>query len=493
MFDVAIIGGGINGSGAAADAALRGLSVVLCEEDDLASKTSSSSSKLIHGGLRYLENWDFYLVQKALNERQTLLELAPHLIQPMPFVLPHQHTMRPFWLLRAGLFIYDHLSRANQLPHTQLINRTEEAAYFKPLNPSINKGFLYYDCQVDDARLTIVNAIQASLHGAVIKTHTKLIRAEVNKNQWQLTLKSKTAALEIIYAKSVINAAGPWVEGVNQLLNIPLEYPMRLIKGSHLVVPKLYQGEHAYLLQHQDKRIVFAIPYHDNTLIGTTDVDFSGDPTDIQIEASEIDYLCSLINGYFNQSLNKKDILMTWSGVRPLLSTKGKNPSTLSRDYTYHYTNHPAPAVTIYGGKITTYRQLALEAIDQLRGIFPNLPNSKTDKTPLPGARTPTMNLTEYQQHAYKKYDWLDISTKERYFRNYGTQMEDILKGCTTMADLGTCFSPTLYQAEVDYLLNHEWADSCDDLLWRRTKLGLSIKTKDKTRLTAYLLKRKNG
>ena len=426
VFDVAVIGGGINGCGAAADAALRGLSVVLFEQDDLASKTSSSSSKLIHGGLRYLENWDFSLVKKAIDERQKLLELAPHLIHPLPFVLPHQKTMRPFWLLRTGLFLYDHLSRSNKLPHTKLISRDQKFPYFKPLNKPFNKGFLYYDCRTDDARLTIVNAIQASLQGAVIMPHTKLIGAEVSQRQWRLTLQTKAASPIHIHAKTVINTAGPWVGAVNQLLNIPLEHALRLIKGSHLVVPKLYEGEHAYLLQHNDKRIVFVIPYYGYTMIGTTDVDFSGDPTDIHIDANEIDYLFTLINLYFNQQLNEKDIITTWSGVRPLLSVQGKNPSTLSRDYSYHYTSHPAPAVTVYGGKITTYRQLALETINQLRIVFPDLPNSKTHITPLPGATTKTMSFTEYKQYANKKYTWLGDSTSHRLLSCYGTQMEDI-------------------------------------------------------------------
>lgn len=491
VFDVAVIGGGINGCGVAADAALRGLSVVLLEQDDLASKTSSSSSKLIHGGLRYLENRDFSLVKKAIDERQKLLELAPHLITPLPFVLPHQNSMRPFWLLRVGLFLYDHLSRSNKLPHTELISRDQNPSYFKPLSKPLNKGFLYYDCKTDDARLTIVNAIQAALHGAVILPHKKLIGAEVIQNQWQLTLQCKTVSPIHIHAKTVINTAGPWVGAVNQLLNIPLEHALRLIKGSHLVMPKLYEGDHAYLLQHSDKRIVFVIPYHGYSMLGTTDVDFSGDPTDIHIDASEIDYLLTLINLYFNQHLNEKDIITTWSGVRPLLSAKGKNPSTLSRDYTYHYTNRPAPAVTVYGGKITTYRQLALETINQLRVVFPDLPDSKTHMTPLPGATTQTMGFTEYQQYANKKYIWLDDSTSDRLLGCYGTRMEDILVGCTKMSDMGLCFSPTLYQVEVDYLIKNEWAESCEDILWRRTKLGLSMDDKGKRALTNYLLKLK--
>lgn len=485
LFDVAIIGGGINGCGVAADAALRGLSVVLIEKDDLASKTSSNSSKLIHGGLRYLEHYDLSLVKKALNERQKLLELAPHLVYPVPFVIPEHKSMRPMWLLRLGLFLYDHLGRTNQLPHSKLINRLKQPLYFNPLKSNFNKGLLYYDCATDDARLTITNARQAANYGAIIMPQTSLIHAEVVNHQWRLTLQSH-AKLSII-AKTVINTAGPWVTDINKLLNIPLQHSMTLVKGSHLVVPRLYEGEQAYLLQHQDKRIIFAIPYHDYTMVGTTDVDFLGDPNEIHIDQAEIDYLCSLIRLYFNQSIHDKDIITTWSGVRPLLSVSGKNPSNLSRDYTTHHTQTPAPAVTVYGGKITTYRQLAVEAIDHLRTIFPDLPYSKTDITPLPGATFNGMNFTAYKVDAQQKYSWLDEMTKHRYLNIYGTQMEIILAGCKTMADLGVQFASTLYQVEIDYLLQNEWANSLEDILWRRTKLGLAIDVQGRENLATYL------
>lgn len=487
VFDVAIIGGGINGCGCAADAALRGLSVFLCDEDDLASKTSSKSSKLIHGGLRYLEYFDIHLVKNALNERQKLMTLAPHLVHPLAFVLPYQKAMRPLWMLRLGLFLYDHLSAHNKLPHSQLLHRSRQPTYFKGLDAKINKGFLFYDCSTDDARLTILNALQAKEHGAHIQTNCKLVHAEVIQHQWHLTLKNKTNETVNITAKVLINASGPWVTSINQQLNIPLTHTMTLVKGSHIVVPKLYEGDYAYMLQNDDKRIIFAIPYHDNTLVGTTEIDFKGDLEEIYIDRDEIDYLCTAIQRYFNQTIHEKDILNTWSGVRPLLSARGKNSSALSRDYDYHYTKDPAPAVTIYGGKITTYRQLAEKTVDTLQEIFPHLRRSITDKVPLPGATIDAMSFEEYRLYAYKKYHWLNKGTLDRYLGSYGTRTERFLSACTQLSDLGTCFSASLYAAEVDYLMEEEWAQNSDDILWRRTKLGLTTSAKEEQLLSAYL------
>ena len=488
VFDVVIIGGGVNGCGCAADAALRGLSVLLIEEDDLASKTSSKSTKLIHGGLRYLEQYNFHLVKAALDERQKLLQLAPHLVHPQSFVLPYQKNMRPLWILRAGLFIYDYLSRANKLPHSKLVHRRKPSDYFTSLNPTLNKGFLFYDCSTDDARLTLANALQAKANGAMILPQTKLIYAEVIDKEWRLTLQPKTATSFQVVAKSIINAAGPWVANVNQLLQIPLEHNISLVKGSHLVVQKLYEGEHAYMLQHLDKRIIFAIPYHGHTMIGTTDVAFTGNIDDVSIETSEIAYLCTLVSHYFNRQLQEKDIINTWSGIRPLLSASGKTPTDLSRDYAYHYSNLRAPAVTVYGGKITTYRQLALKTIDQLRPVFPNLKDSLSHTTPLPGATYGKMSFSEYQRYAREKYHWLDEETLTRYLGSHGTLTEKFLAGCKNKADLGACFTETLYEVEVNYLVDEEWATCSDDILWRRTKLGLTIDDAGKKALRDYLL-----
>ncbi|WP_133127452.1 glycerol-3-phosphate dehydrogenase [Legionella nagasakiensis] len=487
VYDVAIIGGGINGCGCAADAALRGLSVLLCEQDDLAAKTSSSSTKLIHGGLRYLEYYDFAMVKKALDERQILLEQAPHLVHPLLFILPHQKNMRPAWMLRTGLYLYDHLSRKNTLPKTKFIRRTNESPYFKPLLKDFYKGFLFYDCATDDARLVLANALQARNHGATILTRTTLIKAEVSNHIWHLTLQPASGNTFHIKAKTVINAAGPWVEPVGELLNRPLKYKMSLVKGSHLVVPKLYQGEHAYVLQHQDDRIVFVIPYYDFTMIGTTDVSFTGSLNRVRIETHEIEYLLALVNHYFLKKINKADIIHSWSGVRPLLAEEGKMPNALSRDYAYEYMNEPAPIVTIYGGKLTTYRKLSLHVINQLKKIFPSLPQSRTASTPLPGATLAEMNFFEYKKYAEEKYHWLDKEIIHRYLNTYGTQIECLLQGCKTLSDLGVCFSRTFYQAEVDYLLQEEWAMTTEDILWRRTKLGLTLDKAAWGKLEYYL------
>ncbi len=487
VFDVAIIGGGINGCGCAADAALRGLSVVLIEQDDLASKTSSQSSKLIHGGLRYLEHYDFSLVRSALSERQTLLELAPHLVHPLPIVLPYKKEMRPLWMLRIGLFIYDHLSLANTLPHSKIVHREKSAAYFAPLDNHLNKGFVFYDGATDDARLTIANALQAKEYGAGIWPRTKLIDAEVVDGIWKLILQPQNAPTFTIKTKSIINAAGPWVTNISQVLKIPLQQSMSLVKGSHLVVPKLYEGEHAYMLQHHDKRIVFVIPYHGFTMIGTTDVAFSGNMDDIHIEEDEITYLCGLINHYFNKKIKKNDIINTWSGIRPLLSSPNKTPSALSRDYAYQYSSARAPAVIVYGGKITTYRQLALNAVNQLKALFPHIPLSKTNKTPLPGAIFGKMDFKKYQSYARKKYAWLDSLTLNHYLSTYGTRTEKILANCKNVSHLGICFANHFYQVEIDYLLQEEWARNLDDILWRRTKMGLTMDAEGKLALTNYL------
>jgi len=488
VFDVAIIGGGINGCGCAADASLRGLSVVLCEQGDLAGKTSSSSTKLIHGGLRYLESYDFAMVKKSLDERQTLLQLAPHLIYPLPIVLPQQTNMRPMWMLRAGLFLYDHLSRKNKLPKSKLIRRNKYANYFRPLAETLNAGFLFYDCTTDDARLTISNAKQAQEHGATILPNTELIHAEIDSHQqWRLCLRSKTAELLQIRAKTLINASGPWVEPVSQLLKVPLQHAMTLVKGSHLVVHKLYEGDHAYLLQHDDKRIVFVLPYHGYTMIGTTDVPFTDSLEEISIAGSEIDYLCDLVNQYFKKKITASEIINSWSGVRPLIAETGKSLRKISRDYAYHFGLVPAPIVTIYGGKITTYRQLAAEVIDQLRAVFPNLADSSTAITPLPGAAMASMGFKQYQPYAQDKYHWLDPETLTRYLHTYGTHTEQVLTGCNNIHDLGFDFTNTLYQVEADYLLENEWATTCDDILWRRTKLGLAMDATSQKALADYL------
>lgn len=486
IFDVAIIGGGINGCGVAADAALRGLSVILIEKDDIAANTSSSSTKLIHGGLRYLEYYDFFLVKKALNERQLLLNLAPHLVHPLPFVLAYQQSMRPFWILRAGLFLYDYLSFKNRLPGSRVIKRQSQPEYFAPLKKSFEKGFQFYDASTDDARLTIANAVQAHEQGATVCTKTEMLSSSATDNLWHLNLRTAQRSQFSIKARSLVNAAGPWVEQVNQRLQIPSHYNLSLVKGSHLVVKKLYTGNQAYLLQNLDNRVVFVIPYHGYSLIGTTDIGYSGDLNNLRISPDETDYLLRVVGSYFKTKRHATDIISSWSGVRPLLSRSGELPQALSRDYTYQCTQQPAPAVSIYGGKITTYRQLAVEVVDRLKPVFPDLKKSCTARTALPGAVSSTqLPFAEFIHQAEIQYSWLEKSLLKRLLQTYGTRTELVLQNCQQTTDLGENFGNGLYQKEVDYLISHEWAKTSDDILNRRTRLGLSFA--DSSKLESYL------
>lgn len=487
VFDIAVIGAGINGCGIAADAAMRGLSVLVLEKGDIAAQTSSSSSKLIHGGLRYLEQYDFSLVKKALDERQLLINIAPHLVHPLPFVLPYDQSMRPVWLLRTGLFLYDHLSRRNKLPKSRFIKRGKHDNYFLPLAENYHKGFVFYDCTTDDARLTIANALQAKAHGATILTQCELTQGEVQHGLWQLQVQSINEKRRFT-AKVVINAAGPWVSEINKRLQLNDYYTISLVKGSHLVVKRLYEGEHAYLLQNKDNRIVFVVPYHGYTMIGTTDVPITQhELAHIAISSQETEYLLTLINHYLHHPLTTNDIITTWSGVRPLLATKNAKPQSLSRDYAYHFSNTPAPSLCIYGGKITTYRQLALEAVNTLHTVFPTLKKSTTKQSILPGGLLEKWNYAQYLTHAQEKYFWLNTKLKQRLLQTYGTLTEIILANCHAMTDLGKHFGQDLYQAEVDYLCKHEWAQTSDDILWRRTKLGLTFSSEERQELTAYL------
>ncbi|OGV49177.1 MAG: glycerol-3-phosphate dehydrogenase [Legionellales bacterium RIFCSPHIGHO2_12_FULL_42_9] len=487
-FDIVIIGGGINGCGIAADAAMRGLKTLLIEKDDLASKTSSNSSKLIHGGLRYLEQYDFALVKKALSERQKLLQIAPHLVYPIPLVLPYKKQLRPAWLLRIGLFIYDHLSRKNKLPNSQLIRRNSNTHLFAPLTTDFQKGFLFYDCMTDDARLTISNALQAKHYGAKISTHTELLAGKAHNAQWQLTIQTKNKQPLNINTRVVINTAGPWVEEVNDRLEIATHYHLSLIKGSHILIPKLYEGENGYLLQNHDHRVVFVLPYHDQTMVGTTEIKLTTPPQDLQISPEEISYLLQIINTYFNKTMTSQDILLSWSGVRPLIEHKNETPQELSRDYALHYAKNPAPSLVVYGGKITTYRQLACDVVNELKAIFSNLPTSQTDKIALPGSQTSKgISFAVYAAQLNEKYLWLNPTIKNRLLKSYGTCLETILAHCNTLNDLGQHFGHGLYQAEVDYLINQEWAESSNDILWRRTKLGLEFSAEEEQALSEYM------
>lgn len=486
IFDVAIIGGGINGCGIAADAALRGLSVILFEQDDIASKTSSSSSKLIHGGLRYLEHFEFKLVKKALEERQTLLEQAPYLVHPQALILPHQASIRPAWLLRAGLFLYDHLSKKNSLPHSQFIVREKNKA-FEPLKKTINKGFIFYDAITDDARLTLANAMQARQHGASIKVREQVIKADIKEALWHLTIQPQTASPYSIVAKTLINASGPWVNHTNQRLKQASTKQITLVQGSHIVVPRQYEGNQAYFLQNTDKRMIFVLPFQDKTMIGTTEIILQDPINNPVISPEEVDYLIDVFNRHFNHSITAKEVIYSWSGIRALLAEDKKKASTLSRDYDLSVSYSPAPLMTVYGGKITTYRQLAQEAIDKLNIAFDHLPSSSTKNTPLPGARLHSMDFSTYCRYAKEKYHWLDKNILERYLNTYGTRSESFLSCCSDMKSLGKHFGATLYEAELRYLITDEWAMTAEDVLFRRTKLGLSISEEEKENIAEFM------
>jgi glycerol-3-phosphate dehydrogenase len=494
VYDLLIIGGGINGVGIAADAAGRGLSVYLCEQDDLASHTSSASSKMIHGGLRYLEYYEFRLVREALAERDVLLSIAPHIVQPLHLVIPHNDLQRPAWLIRLGLFLYDTLGlrwgRKSFLDKSHGVALTPNNEFGKPLKADLKRGFIYSDCKVDDARLVVLNAMSAARAGASINTHTQLLQAERHDGLWKATLKNKqTGETFSIASKTLINAAGPWVDTIlRERLGIESKHHIELIKGSHIVVPRLYGGSHAYLLQNTDKRVVFVIPYHDQfTMIGTTDLAYHGDPAVVKIDEAEVKYLLSIVNRYFNKSIQAIDIVNNWSGVRPLQAEDKKNPSAVTRDYTVEVDAHDgAPLLSIFGGKITTYRKLAEHALEKLTPYFSHLSPAWTGTKPLPGGELPKGDLKQFMDALQQKHSWLPPSLVTRYSYSYGTLCEQFLSNKTQLSDLGEKFGADLYEAEVRYLREQEWARTAEDILWRRTKLGLLLTPTEVKKLEAF-------
>ncbi len=488
--DILVVGGGINGAGIAADAAGRGLSVTLCEQADLASATSSASSKLIHGGLRYLEHYEFRLVKEALAEREVLLHNAPHLVQPLRFTLPHRPHLRPDWMIRAGLFMYDHLTKRNTLPSTRSCKFKRQS----PLKPSIKKGYQYYDCSVDDARLVVTNAISAHRNGANILTRTKLVNAirVEDKAVWKITLLDiDKNEVYNLFAKALINAAGPWVSQlVTDHINQTPARNIRLIKGSHIIVPKIHNSEGAFILQNTDKRIVFVIPYQERfSLIGTTDKEYKGDPASVSIDDDEIQYLVNVINDHFIAQLGKSDIIKSFAGVRPLCDDESSNPSAMTRDYTLELEegDSKTPLLSIYGGKITTYRKLAEASMNKLSPYFPSMKDAWTAKAPLPGATSSTQNLADIQNIIHEAHPWLSAELLARYSRSYGLLCLRFLGGKSSVADMGVHFGANLYQSEVDYLVKNEWSKSVEDILWRRTKLSLNISDNEVTELKNYL------
>ncbi|MFK0313771.1 glycerol-3-phosphate dehydrogenase [Pseudomonas sp. NPDC090233] len=485
-YDLAVIGGGINGVGIAADAAGRGLNVFLCEKDDLAQHTSSASSKLIHGGLRYLEHYEFRLVREALAEREVLLAKAPHIVKPMRFVLPHRPHLRPAWMIRAGLFLYDHLGKRKRLG----ASRSLRFGPGYPLKPAITRGFEYADCAVDDARLVVLNAMAARENGAHIHTRTRCLRAERVDGLWQVDLQLADGSLRSIRARALVNAAGPWVASfIKDDLKLDAPYGIRLIQGSHIIVPRLYEGEHAYILQNEDQRIVFCIPYLDRfTLIGTTDREYSGDPAKVAITDQETDYLLNVVNQHFNQPLSRADILHTYSGVRPLCNDESDNPSAVTRDYTLALSAEAgqAPLLSVFGGKLTTYRKLAESAMAELKPFFTQMRGSWTADAPLPGGENMTTGLA-LADAILARHGWLAADIARRWAHTYGSRAWQLLDGVEGPQDLGQPIGGGLFSHEVNYLCREEWAVDADDILWRRTKLGLFISVDERKVLEDYL------
>ena len=486
VYDVVVVGGGINGVGVAVDAVGRGLSVFLCEKDDLASHTSSASSKLIHGGLRYLEHKEFRLVREALAEREILLAKAPHIIRPLRFIMPHQPHLRPAWLIRTGLFFYDHLGKREKLAGSKHI--TFDAAT-SPLKAEITQGFEYSDCAVDDARLVVLNAIQAREQGAHIATQTRCTSAYRENGLWVIDLEN-TQGRYTVQAKALVNAAGPWVaQFIQQNLKQKSPYGLRLIQGSHIVVPKIYAGDKAFILQNDDHRIVFAIPYLDQyTLIGTTDHEYQGDLNKVTITQSEMDYLLDVYNDHFKHQLGPQDILYTYSGVRSLCDDESDNPSAITRDYTLALSQEQdAPLLSVFGGKLTTYRKLAESALTHLQPFFPTMKKPWTEKALLPGAE----NLVSVElliQQLIQAVQDVSVQLASRWAHAYGSRVWIFLNNISMLHELGQDFGHGLYAQEVDYLVNQEWAITSSDILWRRSKLGLEFTETEIQALDEYLL-----
>ncbi len=500
--DLLIIGGGINGVGIARDAAGRGLSVVLCEQADLASGTSSASTKLIHGGLRYLETHEFRLVRKALIEREVLLGAAPHIIRPLNFVLPHNTGLRPAWMVRLGLFLYDHLGGRDKLPASYGIDLRRHPAG-APFKPSFAKAFCYSDCWVDDARLVALNALDAGERGAEILPRTRCTAARRIDGHWLATLEpSAGGPARHVRARAMVNATGPWVtEVLGGIAGTHRKSDVRLIKGSHIVVPRLYEGEEAYILQNQDRRIVFVIPYEDNfSLIGTTDIPFTGDPAKADISADEVRYLCDAVNRYFASPVTPEQVVWSYSGVRPLYDDMSENVSTITRDYVFDLDagsgetsgDGKAPLISIFGGKITTYRTLAEHALEKLLPLLDITAPPWTKGTPLPGGDMPGADFETFLAGFEAAHPWLPSGLARRYARAYGTRAETLLGDARGLDDLGEDLGGGLYEAEADYLVRHEWAMSAEDILWRRSKLGLHAPADTKARLDAWLARQGN-
>tara|TARA_Y100001970_G_scaffold71790_1_gene91125 strand:- start:5854 stop:7368 length:1515 start_codon:yes stop_codon:yes gene_type:complete len=488
-FDLLIIGGGINGTGVARDASGRGLRVLLCEKDDLAQGTSSSSTKLVHGGLRYLENFDFKLVRESLVERETLLKSMPHIIWPLRFILPHHSGLRPYWLIRLGLLFYDYLGARKILKGTKSINFFDHESG-KPLRENFTKGFEYSDCWVDDSRMVVLNSRDAKENGAKILTRTLFDSAERSKDFWNINLINQRNKKNIkIKARSIINCAGPWVQKIieNNFNNVT-QSSLRLIRGSHIVTKKLISKKYNYIFQNSDGRVIFVIPYEDDyTLIGTTDVEHHN-LDQIICTDEEKEYLLNSINKYFNFKAEKKDIVWSFSGVRPLFDDQKTSLQKVTRDYVIKTIdeNSKLPLVNVFGGKITTYRKLSEKVINELKPYL-NIKNNWTKNSKLPGGNFEVNCFENIVNDLKLKYTFLDDKWSNRLVRSYGTEAFDILADSESILDLGINFGWNLTEKEVIWLIENEWAESSDDILWRRSKIGLRLNKKEVQKLDSYL------
>lgn len=480
VYDLAVIGAGVNGAGIARDAAGRGLKVMLCEKDDIAQATSSSSTKLVHGGLRYLEYYDFALVRHALGEREVLLRAAPHIIWPLRFILPHHKDLRPRWLIRAGLFLYDNLGGRKLLPRSNSVNLKTHVSG-EALKDEFTSGFEYSDCWVQDSRLVTLNVMDAAARGADVRVRTECTDIVRSKESWRVDLHDYLTGQDVsITAKAIVNASGPWVE---KTINLDEEHDaspgVRLVKGSHVVVKKLFEHPYTYIFQNADNRIIFAVPYENHfTLLGTTDVEIKAEPGTEQITQDEIDYICNSASEYFKTPIKSGDVVWTYTGVRPLYDDASENASKVTRDYKLDLdTGKGAPILSVFGGKITTYRKLAEEAVDMLKGTMGFTASAWTAPEALPGGDIPNADFDGFLARCREQYTWMTPAVLFDYARNYGTRIQQLIGDADSMEGLGEHFGGPLYEAEMRYLVEHEYARKADDILWRRSKKGLHTPT----------------
>ncbi len=490
VHDLFIIGGGVNGCGIARDAAGRGYSVYLAEMNDLASGTSSGSTKLIHGGLRYLEYYEFRLVREALMEREVLWRNAPHIIWPLRLILPYQKGLRPAWLLRLGLFLYDHIGGRKLLPSTRTLDMRRDPAG-KPLKPIFTTAFEYSDCCVNDARLVVLNAQDAAKRGARIRTRTRVTAARREQGVWHITVEdSLTGEQETVAARLLINAAGPWVDKVLALAAGSVAHNVRLVQGSHIVIRRKFDDPRAFFFQNKDGRIIFAIPYEqDFTLVGTTDQDYHDDPAKVAITAKEIDYLCDAASEYFADPVRRDDVVWTYSGVRPLYDDGASTAQEATRDYVLKADapEGKAPLVNIFGGKITTYRRLSEHMLEKIEGFLGRKGKPWTADAALPGGDFPVKGFDQELAKLQAAYPFLAPRHARRLWRLYGTSAYGLLGAAQSIEELGHHFGADLYEAEIRYLVAHEWAITAEDVLWRRTKLGLHCSAEDIMTLEAFM------